>query len=104
MFGTVLRTKLENVVSMLVNSRIFGGWRPSEDVVVDAVEDIWDHFPNRALQLVFKAACVSATMALYTLCNRVVDHFLQAQERSSDYWEILACLATSTPRRKQVPT
>ena len=86
MFGTVLSTKLKNVVSILVGSRVCTRWRRSEGVVVNAIEDFWDLWPKGPLKLVFQTAHARPAMARYTSGDPVVSGFLQAHQRSSDHF------------------
>lgn len=79
MLGTVLSTKLKNAVSILVLARVCTEWRPSQGVVIDAVEDLWDLCPNQARQLLFQESFAFVTMTVCTLGDRVECRFLQTQ-------------------------
>jgi hypothetical protein len=78
-FGTVLSTKLKNVVSLLIGCQVGTGGRPSEGSVVDGVEDLWDLCPNTPRQLLFQDSFAFGTIALCALGDRVERRFLQAQ-------------------------
>ena len=54
MFGTVLSTKVKNVVSMLVGRRVGTERGPREGVVIDGIDDLGNLRPNTPRQLLFQ--------------------------------------------------